>query len=64
MSYQSPDGCAVFFMAVRTARAHGMRVVVNQVPPQARRTASQLGLERVLPLYEGDGPFGSGGGEQ
>ncbi|MFF4546064.1 hypothetical protein ACFY1J_17795 [Streptomyces sp. NPDC001406] len=51
-------------MAVRTARAHGMRVVVNQVPPQARRTASRLGLERVLPLYEGDGPFGSGGGEQ
>ncbi|MEV0185175.1 STAS domain-containing protein [Streptomyces sp. NPDC050625] len=64
VSHLSSDGDAVFFMALRTARLYGMRVVVTHTPPQAHRTLSRLGLERVLPLYEGDGPFGSGGGDQ
>ncbi|MGQ4383485.1 STAS domain-containing protein [Streptomyces sp. SAS_270] len=59
VSYFSSDGGAVFFMALRAARAQGTQVIATHVGPRARATLQQLGLGRVLDIYDGDGPGGS-----
>lgn len=65
VTYLSADGAAAFFMGLKEARAHGTRMIVTHVPSQALGALRQLGLARVLGMYEGDGPLpGSGCGEQ
>ncbi|WP_327591611.1 STAS domain-containing protein [Streptomyces chartreusis] len=50
------DGGVLFFMALHTAREHRTRIIVTHVRSQVRQILSQLGLERVLDMYEGEGP--------
>ncbi|MFD8387023.1 STAS domain-containing protein [Streptomyces sp. NPDC059679] len=60
----SSDGAAALFAALRAAQRQGTRLVATHVRQQPLHTLKQLGLERALELYEGNGPPGSGGGAQ
>lgn len=55
---------AVFFVALYAARAHGTQVIATHVRSQAHATLTQLGLDRVLDIYQGGGPDGSRRGDQ
>jgi anti-anti-sigma factor len=65
VSYVSGDGVVVFFTALREARARGTRMIVTHVRCRTLGALRQLGLARVLAVYEGDGPPpGPGRGDQ
>lgn len=57
VSYVSGDGVVVFFTALREARARGTRMIVTHVRGRTLDALRQLGLARVLVMYEGDGPL-------
>ncbi|MER0479964.1 STAS domain-containing protein [Streptomyces sp. Edi2] len=62
-------GGAVFITASRLAWQHGTRVIATHAGSQVRRALGQLGLRRVIDVYEGSDPGRapgrrSGGGEQ
>lgn len=50
------DGSFAFFTALKATAPSGTRLVLTHVSPQALGTLSQLGLARVLEMYEGDDP--------
>ncbi|MFJ8533571.1 STAS domain-containing protein [Streptomyces sp. NPDC093591] len=64
VTYLSNDGGAVFFTVLRAARPQGTRVIATHVRAQPLGSLNQLGLFRVLDVYEGNGPLGSGRGGQ
>ncbi|MEU6148100.1 STAS domain-containing protein [Streptomyces sp. NPDC047081] len=57
VSHVSGDGAVVFFTALREARARGTRLIVTHARGRALGSLRQLGLARVLAMYEGDGPL-------
>ena len=62
VTYLSPDGGAVFFAALTAARSQRTQVIATHVGQQPGGCLDQLGLKRVLDVYEGNGPLGSGSG--
>ncbi|RZB14329.1 anti-sigma factor antagonist [Streptomyces sp. F001] len=64
VTYVSSDGGAAFFMALRTARACGARVMVTHVRRQPHGALDQLGLGKILDVQKENGPLGSRGGDQ
>lgn len=51
------DGGLAFLTALKMTEPTGTRLVLTHVPPQALDALSQLGLARVLDMYEGDDPI-------
>ncbi|MGG7569282.1 STAS domain-containing protein [Streptomyces sirii] len=63
------DGGAVFLTALQAAKPHGTRLIATHVGPQPLRALKQLGLRRLVDMYEGDAPGSarpppSGSGEE
>ncbi|WP_329533164.1 STAS domain-containing protein [Streptomyces sp. NBC_01450] len=59
VTYLSCDGCRAVFIALLAARPHGTRVIVTHADSRTRPTLTQLGLTRVLDIYEETGPYHS-----
>ncbi|MET7355663.1 STAS domain-containing protein [Streptomyces mirabilis] len=59
VTYLSSDGCRAVFIALLAARPHGTRVIVTHADSRTRPTLTQLGLTRVLDIYEEAGPYHS-----
>ncbi|MFE0192035.1 STAS domain-containing protein [Streptomyces sp. NPDC058989] len=63
------DGGAVFLTALQAAKPHGTRLIATHVGPQPLSALKQLGLRRLVDMYEGDAtgstrPPPSGRGEE
>ncbi|MFE1776673.1 STAS domain-containing protein [Streptomyces sp. NPDC059008] len=56
VKHLSRDGSTAFFMALRAARRHGTRLIATHAGPQVRGTLKELGLRRVIDVYEGSAP--------
>ncbi|MER6377935.1 STAS domain-containing protein [Streptomyces mirabilis] len=59
VTYLSGGGCTALFMALLASRPHGTRVIVTHAGSRTRATMTQLGLTRVLDIYEEAGPYHS-----
>ncbi len=69
VTHLSPDGGAAFLMVLEKAQRQGTRLIATHAGPQVRRTLRQLGLTRVIDVFDGSSPGDSarppsGGGEQ
>ncbi|WP_327372020.1 STAS domain-containing protein [Streptomyces sp. NBC_01217] len=53
VQYLSPDGCAAFFAALRTARVRGGRLVITHASDHAQSVLHQIGLSRALSEQDG-----------
>lgn len=56
VKYLNRDGCGALFMALRTARRNGTRLVVTHTDDRARSVLQQIGLTRVLPSGNSEVP--------
>ncbi|MGP8298290.1 STAS domain-containing protein [Streptomyces inhibens] len=69
VTHLSPDGGTAFLMVLETAQRQGTRMIATHAGPRVRRVLHQLGLTRLIDVYDGSASGDSarppsGGGEQ